>query len=379
MLALAQAATKESAQAKPRRPARSLGISEAAAPMLQRKTCPCGGGCPRCQMKEAGDPAEEEADRAAEAVVHTLPAPAIQRKCAACQEEDEEESIQRKEAPEAVDSGTEPVRALIVDDSERRPPSGAMRKSEFLDLARNAVTETAEATRASAGKPSRPCPYIDRWFGYYAARGAAQLERALRRFAPETAAVRSARDYIGLLRARVQRGMLTWLATGQMTGIPNGAPMEPDASLEGSAGHSSEQVSFQGRTGGAAAAHPAAVRNQLSGGRPLEGGIRSRMETAFGFDFSHVRIHTDTRASQLNQELNARAFTIGHDVAFGSGEFRPGTLAGDALLAHELAHVVQQNGGSHGAEPAAASPDHAYEEDASHSAAGAMLGFFKPG
>src|SRR5262249_46579641 len=89
-----------------------------------------------------------------------------------------------------------------------------------------------------------------------------------------------------------------------------------------------------------------AVRAQLGTGRALDSGARTRMESAFGHDFSGVRIHTDSRAASLSTDLNARAFTIGSDVAFGSGEYNPGTPVGDALLAHELAHVVQQGGGN---------------------------------
>jgi hypothetical protein len=81
-----------------------------------------------------------------------------------------------------------------------------------------------------------------------------------------------------------------------------------------------------------------------SPGQPLVAGTRAFMESAFGQGFSHVRIHTDTQAAALSAGLNARAFTIGQDIAFGVGEYQPGTLIGDALIAHELAHVIQQGG-----------------------------------
>jgi Domain of unknown function (DUF4157) len=68
------------------------------------------------------------------------------------------------------------------------------------------------------------------------------------------------------------------------------------------------------------------------------------MESAFGHHFGHVRIHADADAASEAHSLGARAFTVGADVAFGRDEYRPGTLAGDLLLAHELAHVVQQDG-----------------------------------
>ncbi len=66
------------------------------------------------------------------------------------------------------------------------------------------------------------------------------------------------------------------------------------------------------------------------------------MEPRFGADFSGVRLHTDSDAAQLSQDLNAQAFTRGGDVYMGAGKYNPGTTAGNELLAHELTHVVQQ-------------------------------------
>lgn len=87
-----------------------------------------------------------------------------------------------------------------------------------------------------------------------------------------------------------------------------------------------------------------AINRQRGGGRGLDQGLRSRMESAFGADFSGVRVHTDSQSDTLNQSLQARAFTTGQDIFFRQGEFNPGGSAGQELLAHELTHVVQQNG-----------------------------------
>ena len=76
------------------------------------------------------------------------------------------------------------------------------------------------------------------------------------------------------------------------------------------------------------------------------------MESAFGHDFSRVRIHADDNASRLSANLDARAFTVGNDIAFASGALNSGGPASDALLAHELAHVVQQEGAHSPAPPA---------------------------
>jgi len=77
-------------------------------------------------------------------------------------------------------------------------------------------------------------------------------------------------------------------------------------------------------------------------GRQLPVQTRQALEPRFGYDFGHVQIHTDERADKLARKINARAFTIGRDVFFASGEYRPGTITGRRLLAHELTHVVQQ-------------------------------------
>lgn len=77
-------------------------------------------------------------------------------------------------------------------------------------------------------------------------------------------------------------------------------------------------------------------------GEPMEDDVRERMEREFAHDFSHVRIHTDTQADDLCRSLHALAFTTGSDIFFAAGRYQPHTKGGIALLAHELAHVVQQ-------------------------------------
>lgn len=87
-----------------------------------------------------------------------------------------------------------------------------------------------------------------------------------------------------------------------------------------------------------------AIAGARGGGRALDGEVRGRMEEAFGADFEGVRVHTDEKSDDLNRELRARAFTTGEDVFFRRGQYDPGSSTGRELLAHELAHVVQQSG-----------------------------------
>jgi hypothetical protein len=86
------------------------------------------------------------------------------------------------------------------------------------------------------------------------------------------------------------------------------------------------------------------IAGMSGGGSPLPDTERNFFESRMGADFSGVRIHTNANAVQTSRELNARAFTVGNNVAFNAGEYQPGTSAGRRLMAHELTHVVQQNG-----------------------------------
>jgi hypothetical protein len=79
-----------------------------------------------------------------------------------------------------------------------------------------------------------------------------------------------------------------------------------------------------------------------SPGQPLEQHSRSAFETSFGRDFSRVRIHHSEQAAASATTVNALAYTVGRDVVFGRGQYAPQTVAGHRLLAHELAHVAQQ-------------------------------------
>ncbi len=81
---------------------------------------------------------------------------------------------------------------------------------------------------------------------------------------------------------------------------------------------------------------------KAGGGKPLDGKTRSHMEAGIGANFSNVRVHTGAHASQLNRSISAKAFTRGSNVFFDRGQYNPGSIAGQRLLAHELTHTVQQ-------------------------------------
>ena len=299
--------------------------------------------------------------------------PSVQRKCASCAPcshcEDEEELMRKprensstsgliiqRAANDRGTSGTSatPLRGLIVEDNARQISAGQMRKSEFLSSLRTDVCATADQALTRAGRTTKGCPYLERWLSYYATRDSSYIERSLRRYAPEAAGARTAREYIPAVSRRVARAVDVWATTGQLTGVPEGVSLDqpgsesaPAAERSSTATAETEPVARKARdgqveeTGG-----PTEIKEQLGTGHSLDAGVRGRMEAAFGTSFSNVRVHTTSTAGKLSDNLKARAFTVGQNIAFSTGEYRPGTLVGDALIAHELAHTLQQKNGN---------------------------------
>lgn len=128
---------------------------------------------------------------------------------------------------------------------------------------------------------------------------------------------------------------------------------QPDDPYEREADRVAEQVlgtpepRLQRRAAGAITPveAPSIVHDVLhTAGRPLDTATRAFMEPRFGHDFSQVRVHTDAQAADSARAVSALAYTVGRDVVFGAEQYQPGTSQGQRLLAHELAHVVQQTG-----------------------------------
>jgi hypothetical protein len=343
-----------------------------AQPLLSTRTMvqryPVNGDTESIPCAICSDEESTSSSASAESAVETA-SPSPEATPTPASAEPEEESVTSEETATPEETAAP---ALIVEDSVTELSAGQMRKSEFIIQLRAAVTSTAESAMAGTGRTTADCPYLEYWFGYYSLRSAQHGESALRRYAPEASRATSAREYISIVTGRVRRSVETWVRTGEVTGVPEGIPTElPGAGLLERIG----SVFFKAREGGARRPNdPRAIQSQLGRGQPLNSGVRSRMESAFGRDFSQVRTHTDTTAAGLSDRLNARAFTVGEHVAFGSGEYKPGTLFGDALIAHEMAHVVQQSSASDSLAPMQTG-DTGYntlEKDADRSAMGAV-------
>jgi hypothetical protein len=211
----------------------------------------------------------------------------------------------------APDSTTLDPHARLVDHS---PRDGQMTKIELLEKLRRHIQLAAAEELVGTAWTVEHCPWFEYWFAYYEARGAREVEAALRKYAPEAAAAATAADYIAPVVARVRSAVQRWRATGEVD-----AP---------------------------AAAMPASIEimTSLGPGEPLASSVRSRMEHAIGGSLADTRVHTNALGARVASEQGARAFAVGSHVAFGAATYAPGTLAGDAILAHELAHTQQQRG-----------------------------------
>ena len=276
----------------------------------------------------------------------------------------------------ATPSENQQPAGLIVEDSTREISSGQMRKTEFLSTMRNLVLPILDEA-PQIGLASN-ASYVDKWIDESARKDSAYLEHAVIKYAPRAAGATTAQDYINAVVSQVEWGVIIWSTTGKIMGLPPtfaGDLPETAAksSREQEEGDEESTVQRKPADGATGSDDVTAIRNELSGGSPLTGSVRGPMEKAYGTSFSNVKVHTDSKAAELSANLDARAFTIGSDIAFAAGEFKPGTLVGDALIAHELAHVAQQQGGGTSGPAKKGGVNYgSLEEDADLSAVGAM-------
>jgi hypothetical protein len=285
---------------------------------------------------------------------------------------------------------------LIVEDDAPNLSQGQLKKTDFLGKLKQPVSAAAQGALKGSALGAAGSVAIDPWFQQYAGQSAKQLEHTIQSSVPGAGKVAGASSYIPLVAAKVGSAVADWVKTGTVPpGVPSGLPgvlgtigsavSGAVSSVAQSAKNAISNIGgmlFKSKEGGASVTDdPRVIQAQLGGGEALEGSVQGRMSSAFGYDFSGVRVHKDNQAAQLSADLNARAFTIGRNVAFGAGEYRPGNPIGDALIAHELAHVVQQAGASDGFAPKVNNPaDYsALERDADVSALRAVVSLWSDG
>ena len=339
-------AAKQSAVPRRGAPAKLRAVSRKADPAVQRCSCARanhqereGGGD---SAIEAHDPLEREADSVAGQIVDSgelgqppritsQPNLRLANKCSSCESEEEEESaglLQRKPA-------AEPSRAAASGNSLGLLGSG------------RALNEEERA-------------YFEPRFG----RDLSRLRLHTGSGAASAAAELGARAFtcgqhvtFGEGQHNVGSRSGKWLLAHEIT-------------------HFVQQNSPQllHRREESAPRHPMRILARLGPGDPLGSNVRSRMEAAFGSSFGDVRVHRNSRSAQMCSQFNASAFAVGDHVAFVPHLYRPGTVVGDALLAHELAHVEQQKGQKPRTPSAAVSVNQAdLETDANSTTRSALL------
>ena len=223
---------------------------------------------------------------------------------------------------------------LLVDGSGS---DAQLPKHSFLALLRTEIEVAAAEELAGTDWTADQCPWLDYWFAYFATRSAHDVEATLRKYAPATAAATGATDYFPPVIERVRRAIQTWRTSGVIDA--------PDAVMP----------------------EAARVHASLGQGEPLAASVRTRMEGALTTSLGSVRIHADGVGARVASAQAATALTVGSHVAFAAGTYRPGTVEGDALLAHELAHTQQQRAGR------STAPDASLEGHADRAAFGALV------
>jgi hypothetical protein len=241
-------------------------------------------------------------------------------------------------------------RGAVVEDGQRRSP-GQMEKSQFLTVLRDALVDGCEAELAPFGRTARDCPYILRTIERHAGRPVSSLMRLIQAFAhpPPGADANELIESVTRNARTVARQLAEKHGDRLQAATENGRAALPRHD-------------------------PGGLRAQLGGGRPLDGAVRERMQRAFGHGIASVRIHDDSSAARLSAGLGARAFTVGEHVAFAAGQYRPGTISGETLIAHELSHTIQQSNSRMRTETGGAHQDRELEREADRTASLAVAG-----
>ncbi|WP_423147173.1 DUF4157 domain-containing protein [Rubrolithibacter danxiaensis] len=326
------------------------------------------------------DEFEKEADRAAETIMR-MPQPSfLQRKCAACEED---EKLNRKPLTSFVSSRVQRKEWIQKEDDVQLPPdltpnsSSHLLKPEELRLTMPSLSGFSSSSPAFDYTLSDPAGSID-WFamnqpfwnraaGNMPDRDRLAIEKhwtySFNMFRAIGATPEKAIRFSNILvpmaiDSSLKRDNSTWwertdseLGTSSKIFSPTIFRFDLDNLFRTfrPAWDSSNTYRIQRKTGTETCG--TFISNELQNriescrgkGGALDESSKSFMEHAFNADFSGINIHSDSESAKLTQELNAQAFTVGSDIYFNEGKYAPASADGKALLAHELTHTIQQN------------------------------------
>ncbi len=212
-------------------------------------------------------------------------------------------------------------------------------RDAFLRRLRHMATTTASDALGPRWT-AEGCPYIDAWFVRHAGTPAETLEAMARRYGGLRGAT-SVDELIAAIQARIRLGIAYWQSGEDLSRELELAGLHETATAAGDS-----------------------VRGAMNGDQQQAQRVVAELGEGTAIpQMPDVRVHTDTTAAQMADRAEAHAFTIGRDIVYAATAPRPGSLAGDLLLAHELAHVEQQR------QPAASSASTRDVEHAAHGAA----------
>lgn len=318
------AAAKPSPKGKKPDPAKPEARRRGAAPKRSRRL---GGGAEpvqtKLQVSEPGDVLEQEADRVADRIV-SMPGTSVPggerrsdgggvRASAPIQRDADEElediesergaTAQRVAAPKLESEEDPEEKVMRQEDEEPEADDGS---DSDADTGGDALqTKRADPSPAAEATPGRPGP----------------SPFALGVSAPSLALVQRQEEDAGPEETPEE----------EVQAKPVDRPRAAAPGDEGRGTSSNVEARVRGLRRG--------------GGDPMPASLRNFMEPRFGADFGRVRFHHGPAAAGVAQALEARAFTVGHDIVFGDGQYDPHSSAGRRLIAHELTHVLQQREG----------------------------------
>ncbi|MFT3699673.1 MAG: DUF4157 domain-containing protein [Kofleriaceae bacterium] len=270
----------------------------------------------------------------------------------------------------AVGSAVASGPTVLVEDSSPQVTQGQLRKRDFLAKLEPSLKSAASQELGMLWSVAA-CPYIQHYLNVYGAKPAAEVEKFIRRYTGSKAT--DPDQLMADLVAKVRVGVREWKQTGKLPA--DVAAADPNAAAAAGTpnkpGEGPAAIQKKSATGDSVATEPATevskpeqVLNALGEGAPLDSATATRMGAAFNTSFSDVRVHADGQGNALAKEHNAHAFAVGTHVAFAPGKYEPGTVEGDALLAHELTHVMQQRGAAGPSGTDVSTPGDAHERDA---------------
>ena len=194
------------------------------------------------------------------------------------------------------------------------------------------LSDLSQVEKQSAAQPKDPASMINRLATLQKTAGNAAVNQLLRQYHLQRATTPGEEDE----DEQPVQTKSTLAASVQRLGVPeeedeDEQPVQAKSEIGQEGGPLSSELATR-------------IQAKQGGGTPLDTVTRTNMESAFGTNFAGVGIHNDGEADALNRSVSAVAFTTGRDIFFSQGTYQPGTPAGDHLLAHELTHVVQQQG-----------------------------------